>query len=182
MWNVKTKSLPQVTNDIELMITRASYREALLIPTNNVENARVVYCDKKNLCSWTGYILWREIIQFSYTDLESNNLWLHALARDYSIFLHGLGNQQSSVDLRAKYNKKFIQIKDRSYTPLFFSTLRRLECGYSTLYQIVELLLEWGNVEKAEAATFIRTSLSLARLRTTNLLTGGSQYMCEVRT
>lgn len=99
MWNVKTKSLPQVTNDIELIITRASYREALSIPTNNVEITRVVIATRRiyvrgqgtyfdtrlfNFLTriWKatifGYMLWREIIQYSYTDLEINNLrWIY---------------------------------------------------------------------------------------------------------
>ena len=69
-----------------------------------------------------------------------------------------------------------MQIEHGSFTPIIFSTIGGMSREANTFYsKLAEKIAEKRDIKKSEAITFIRTTMSFALLRATNLCIRGSR-------
>ena len=80
------------------------------------------------------------------------------------------------MEKKRHYNERILQIEHGSFTPLIFSTTGGMGREASTFYsKVAEKIAEKRDITKSEAVTFIRTTMSFALLRATNLCIRGSR-------
>ena len=91
--------------------------------------------------------------------------------------------ERSEKEKKRSYNERILQIQHGSFTYLIFSTLGGMGRECSTFYsKLAEMVAEKKGTNKSETTTWLRTGLSFAILRATNICIRGSRGLKHVIT
>ena len=115
--------------------------------------------------------------QRAYFDVRVFN----PLARTYRDLSLSKVYERSEKEKKRSYNERILQIQHGSFTPLIFSTLGGMGRECSTFYsKLAEMVAEKKGTNKNETTTWLRTGLSFAILRATNICIRGSRGLKRV--
>ena len=121
-------------------------------------------------------------------DIAARNVWIRGqrayfdvrvfnpLARTYRDHSLRKAYEKNEMEKKRLYNERILQIEHGSFTPIIFSTIGGMGREANTFYsKLAEKIAEKRDIKKSEAITFIRTTMSIALLRATNLCIRGSR-------
>ena len=161
--DITANLLQEITNDVQIEpILEPRTGEVFQRSVNTSENARVDIAARS---------IWIRG-QRAYFDVRVFN----PLARTYRDHSLRKAYEKNEMEKKRHYNERILQIEHGSFTPLIFSTTGGMGREASTFYsKVAEKIAEKRDITKSEAVTFIRTTMSFALLRATNLCIRGSR-------
>ena len=85
-------------------------------------------------------------------------------------------NERNEKEKKRAYNDRILQIEHGSFTPLIFSTLGGMSRECSTFYsKLADLFVERKSMDISQTLTWLRTTLSFALVKATNMCIRGSR-------
>ena len=162
--------LKEVTNDVEVEpLLEPHTGEKLNKSSISTDNARV------DIAARNVWIKGQRV----YFDVRVFN----PLSRTYRDLSLSKVYERSEKEKKRSYNERILQIQHGSFTPLIFSTLGGMGRECSTFYsKLAEMVAEKKGTNKSETTTWLRTGLSFAILRATNICIRGSRGLKRVIT
>ena len=161
--------LNQVTHDVELEpVLEPKTGEQLHKSAISTENARVDIAARS---------VWIKG-QRAFFDVRVFN----PLARTYRELPLPKIYERNEKEKKRNYNERVLQIEHGSFTPLVFSSLGGMGRECSTFYsKLAELISEKQSIDKSQVITSIRTSISFALLKSTNMCIRGSRSLSRYK-
>ena len=161
--DITASLLQEICNDVEIEPTLEPPSGEIL--PNTTKTDECVRVDVAARSFWTKG-------QRAYFDVRVFN----RLAKSYRNSTLPKLYVKHEVEKKKSYNDRILQIDNGSFTPLVFSSFggmgRECQIFFSKLS---EKLSETRCVSKADASTFVRTKLSFALVKATNLCIRGSR-------